>query len=175
MESKKTKWYLWTALAVAVIIFLVIFTKDMSLNNEEGDINSQIGNIQESEGSVDGFSALTDTYIKKSATEPKSVYILDEKENKSAYVYTLKAEAGKFSPEELIIEKGKRVQIEFTAVDADYDISVAPPIGANITAKMGKTVVFGFDAETNKEGVYTFTCKELCPEGREMVGVMVIK
>ncbi len=112
--------------------------------------------------------------VQKEATKPIEVDV--PKDVKTQFgAYEIKGEGGAFQPAELIVPEGGRVQINFTAVDADYDISFAPPIGAYLKAKKGETATFGFDASNSKVGAYTFVCKDFCPSGKEMKGTLVIK
>lgn len=89
-------------------------------------------------------------------------------------VYKITAKDGVFSPNEFIFEKGKRVQMQLVSEDATYDLDIAMPIGAYVTAEAGKSAIFGFDTK-DKEGVYVFSCKNFCPTGKEMKGKIIIK
>ncbi len=88
------------------------------------------------------------------------------------YTYDLSADKGVFSPNELVLAKGSRVQINFKAIDADYDLQIGSPIGAYISAKQGTLAAFGFEAAY--EGRYEFSCVKFCPNG-PMKGVIIIK
>lgn len=88
------------------------------------------------------------------------------------HIFDLSAERGVFSPNELVLAKGTRTQINFKAVDGDYDLQIGSPIGAYVSAKMGSVASFGFDAA--HEGRYEFSCTKMCPNG-PMKGVIIIK
>ncbi len=88
------------------------------------------------------------------------------------HIFDLSADKGVFSPNELVLAKGSRIQINFKAVDADYDLQIGSPIGAYISAKQGSLAAFGFDAA--HEGRYEFSCVKFCPNG-PMKGVIIIK
>lgn len=157
---------------IGVVIVAVIILIAVSLNGQKNGAtpNGTTGTVSSGgTTSTATFTPLTNTEKDASATKPAEVI------TGNVNVFKLKAENGVFSPSELVLEKGQRVQIEFTAVGADYDLDIAPPIGAHIVAKKDKTVVFGFDTEKNKEGVYIFSCKDYCPAGKEMKGKIVIK
>ena len=109
----------------------------------------------------------------KQATAPKDTYKDPSGKGPSVLSYDLVAQKGAFSPSELILEKGNRIQINFKAIDADYDLQVAPPIGLYVVAKKGETASFGFDAA--QAGRYEFACSRMCPSGSQMRGAIVIK
>lgn len=87
--------------------------------------------------------------------------------------YPIAAENGKFNPSETIIAKGGKVQVSIAAVDADYNISFAAPLGTNLAIKKGQMVVFPFDASESKIGTYTFTSKD--SQGGTMTGTLVVQ
>ncbi len=93
----------------------------------------------------------------------------------SLKAYEVKMEKGSYDPSELIVAKGGRVQISMVAVDADYDVVFAAPLGVYLNVKQGQAAVFGFDASDDKAGEYLFTCKDSCPAGGAMQGRLVIK
>ena len=88
------------------------------------------------------------------------------------HIFDLSADRGVFSPNELVFAKGSRIQINFKAVDADYDLQIGSPIGAYVSAKTGDIASFGFDA--SHEGRYEFACVKMCPNG-PMKGIIIIK
>ena len=109
----------------------------------------------------------------KQATAPKDTYMDPSGKGPSVLSYDLVAEKGVFSPNELVILRGNRIQVNFKAVDADYDLQIAPPIGLYVVAKKGEVASFGFDAA--QTGRYEFACSKMCPSGSQMRGAIVIK
>ncbi len=87
--------------------------------------------------------------------------------------YPILAENGKFNPTETTIAKGGKVQVSIAAIDANYDISFAAPLGTHLAIKKGQLVVFPFDASESKVGTYTFTSKD--PQGGTMTGTLVVQ
>ncbi len=87
--------------------------------------------------------------------------------------YPIVTENGKFSPAETTIAKGGKVQVSIAAVDADYDVSFAAPLGTHLTIKKGQMVVFAFDASESKVGTYIFTSKD--SQGNTMTGTLVVQ
>lgn len=166
MSSQKTAWIVGGVI-VAVVVLIAVF-----LNRQNNGVtpNGTTGTAPSVKvSSTVTFTPLTNTEKDANITKPAEVV------TGNINIFKLKAENGAFSPNELVFGKGQRVQIEFTAVGADYDLNIALPIGAYIVAKKDKTEVFGFDAEKNKEGVYTFSCRDYCPAGKEMKGKIVVK
>lgn len=109
----------------------------------------------------------------KQVTPPDNTYKDPSGKGLPVLAYELHADKGVFLPQELVIAKGSRVQVNFRAIDADYDLQIAPPIGAYIVAKAGTTSVFGFDA-TNA-GRYELACMKMCPKGVQMRGAIIVK
>jgi heme/copper-type cytochrome/quinol oxidase subunit 2 len=91
---------------------------------------------------------------------------------KAPVMLTLREDASGFTPRELVVKRGSRVQIEFTAVDGRYDLVIARPIGAYVVAEQGMSTTFGFDAKI--AGTYEFSCKLLCPANEPIRGNIVI-
>jgi len=69
--------------------------------------------------------------------------------------FEIKAEGGAFVPTKVIAHVGDTVQINFTAVDGNYDI-VFPSYNMSQTASKGETKILGFQAV--KEGSFTYYC-----------------
>lgn len=90
-------------------------------------------------------------------------------------VYEIKASKDGFSPDTLVIENTGPVQIKFMAVDGNYDLSFALPIGAYIAASQGGSTMFGFNTKDVPAGAYAFICKTSCPSGKPIQGTLVIK
>jgi len=158
---------------LGILIFVFGGGKDAILN---GNIDTK--SVATGTPSVVSFAKVTD--IEKDMVATKPVEVVAPKgtstiKEASISIFKINAEKGAFVPSELIFEKGQRVQIEFTAVDAKYDLDIAPPIGAYITAEKGETSIFGFSAENNKEGVYAFSCRDFCPVGKVMKGRIIVK
>lgn len=81
-------------------------------------------------------------------------------------IFKLKAENGKFSPSEFLIKRGPTLAIEFTAVDAKYDLGFEDPkIGFDVILEPGKTQKFGFETSDKTPGSYGFKCIQFCPKG----------
>ena len=108
----------------------------------------------------------------KQITPPQSVFVSPQKIT-TIVMYDLVAQNGAFSPSELVVAKGGRVQIAFKAIDADYDLQMAAPLGLYLVAKKGTSMPFGFDA--SKVGRYEFACQKLCPSSGPMKGVLIVK
>jgi|GEM_PF-1864944 len=92
--------------------------------------------------------------------------------NESVVIYNISAENWAYNPSQLVIKKGKRVNIYFTAVDRDYDLAISLPIGAYVSVKKGEMVTIGFEAD--KVGTYGMQCEKICPPGKDMKGELVI-
>lgn len=104
-------------------------------------------------------------------TPPEQVFFSGE-EGVRLNSFSIVADRGAFTPSTIVVEGGQNVQVNFTAVDRDYDIGVAAPIGAYVVAKAGETQVFGFSMD--QEGTYAFRCQQFCPEGRAIEGSIII-
>lgn len=69
--------------------------------------------------------------------------------------FNIRAEADKFSPNQIIVREGDTVQINFTAVDKNYDI-IFPSYNMQQTAKQGETKMLAFQAV--RSGNFTYYC-----------------
>lgn len=90
----------------------------------------------------------------------------------SVTVYKIVAESWTYKPDRLVVKKGEQVNLHFEAIDRDYDLEIAAPIGAYVYAKKGELMIIGFGAEM--VGTYEMMCQKTCPEGKEMKGELVI-
>ncbi len=90
-------------------------------------------------------------------------------------IVEIKAEGGKFLPNEITVKRPDPVMIMFTAVDDKYDIGFEDPkIGFDVIAEVGAVQRFGFETSDKTPGFYTFHCIEFCPKG-EMTGTLKIE
>ena len=167
------------AVIIVVVIGLIFFFsggwKNTTVNQQ-----TTTGSIQSNTPSRATFTEVTDAEKNAVVTKPAEVAVLpaglaSASKQESVSIFKIKAENGAFFPDELVISKGQRVQIDFSAVGADYDLDIASPIGAYIISKKDTTNVFGFNTDKSKEGIYTFSCRDYCPKGKEMKGRIVVK
>jgi heme/copper-type cytochrome/quinol oxidase subunit 2 len=86
--------------------------------------------------------------------------------------FDIKANNTKLDPDEIVVRKGDRVRLEFTATDGDYDLDF-PYLGAYFNRiPQGTTRVLPFS--TSKAGTYLFKCKNYCPPGRVIQGQLIV-
>lgn len=90
----------------------------------------------------------------------------------SVTVYNITAENWTYKPGLLVVKKGEQVNLNFTAVDRDYDLEIAAPIGAYVSVKKGEMMTIGFGAD--RVGTYEIRCQKICPDGKDMKGELVI-
>lgn len=86
-------------------------------------------------------------------------------------IFNIRAEADKFIPEKMIVNKGDTVHVEFTAVDKDYDLTIS---GYNMkqSPKQGETKSLEFQALQDGDFIYyCTTCGGLSsgPQGHIIV------
>lgn len=159
------------------VIFLVVVAVLWIVNSWNGQEGGEKERAQMvSAGQPTYTNEVSAAYREKAVTEPVKLPggVLDA-ELKAFKAYEVKMEKGIYSPSELIVAKGGRVQISMIAVDADYDVMFAAPLGVYLNVKQGQEAVFGFDAAGDKVGEYAFTCKDTCPADSAMQGKLVIK
>jgi len=87
--------------------------------------------------------------------------------------FEINIEDNLFSPDTLAVNQGDTVQINFKAVDDDYDV-VQPDYGLKLAIVKGAVKLMSFDAVS--EGKYTFYCESCGGPAKGPVGyVMVVK
>ncbi len=87
----------------------------------------------------------------------------DSKEPLPMKFFDVRAEGGKFTPTEIVVQKGDQVIFNFTAVDAKYDFFFKnPSIGLYVIAEKGETKTFGFNSASKDAGTYDFGCEKFC-------------
>ncbi len=166
-------WIVVVLIVIVVAVAFYYFSSDVpfDVSQKEGgeEITAEAGQPMFNEN-------LSEEAMNKEAT--KAVEITGGPEGSAknpVLTYEIKAEGGKFIPAETVIEKGRRVQIGVIAVDADYDISFAAPLGTYLQIKKGQAAVFGFDAGEEKIGEYVFVCKDFCPKSGTMAGKLIVR
>ncbi len=178
MEQKKTKGGLIAGI-ILVIVIVVVGVYFLQKQSPENGVKNSVTNGETQVGNLGGvqpeFNEVTKEAQNLEVTKPVEVIKGPGGSNVEIRSYEIKMEGGAFVPAETVIEKGGRVQISVTAVDADYDVSFAAPLGTYLNVKKGTTSVFGFDASDSKVGEYTFTCRDLCPKSGTMTGKFIVK
>ncbi len=169
MESKKNSVTIIASLVIIAVI-VVLYATGVIKKSTPPQVNTIASTTASSMGvpvqpllAEDSAKQMTDEYAYALGPDGKNVVLR---------IFDLSADKGVFSPNEFVFAKGSRVQINFKAVDADYDLQIGSPIGAYISAKQGSLAAFGFDAA--HEGRYEFSCVKFCPNG-PMKGIIIIK
>ncbi len=155
---------------IVVAVGIALYVGGAFKKSVEAPLSSDVNAVPPVTVSVGSLSA---SDAGKQMTPPQDTYKDPSGKGPSVFSYNLTAQGGAYSPNELIVAKGERVQINFKAADADYDLQIAPPIGLYVIAKKGEVASFGFDAA--QAGRYQFACSKMCPSGSEMKGAIVIK
>ena len=89
-----------------------------------------------------------------------------------ALFFDLKAARDGFNPPKITVNKGDNLQIDFTAVDGDYDLDI-PYLGVYFAAvKKGTTKRLPFD--TSLSGTFVFECRDYCPPGGTIEGELIV-
>ncbi len=175
MQNKKRTLIILVVALVVVVVAIILLTSgnggNQSTNNGVSGSSPTASTTGPTFKALDAKEASAYEITKpteKAPTPPKYT-------GPDINVYEIKASKDGFSPETLVIGNTGPVQIKFTAVDGNYDLSFAPPIGAYIAASQGGSTVFGFNAKDVAAGAYTFTCKTSCPSGKAIQGTLIIK
>lgn len=161
------------ALAIVVIIAGALYVNFAFKKNANAPIGGVASNVNLAPLPTVAMSALSGSDTGKPITPPQATYKDPSGKGQAVLAYDLIAQGGAFSPSELIIAKGTHVQVNFKAVDADYDLQIAPPIGLYLVAKKGTAMPFGFAA--SQAGRYEFACQKFCPNNSPMKGVLIVK
>ena len=171
MESKKNSVTIIASLVIIAVI-VVLYATGVIKKSTPLQVNTNtIASTTASSMGVPVQPLLAEDSAKQMTDE--AAYAVGPKgQTALLHIFDLSADKGVFSPNELVLAKGSRIQINFKAVDADYDLQIGSPIGAYISAKQGSLAAFGFDAA--HEGRYEFSCVKFCPNG-PMKGVIIIK
>ena len=86
--------------------------------------------------------------------------------------YDLRATEDGFEPSQLSVISGDSVNIEFTAVDGDYDLDF-PYLGAYFSVtNEGEVRTLPFD--TSIPGTFQFSCRDHCGGGEKILGTLVV-
>jgi len=124
-----------------------------------------------------GTRVVSDTTIKTpevgaSTTVPKDVAVPTNvlETGPSAFrQFEMKGEGGKYVPSTLVVNEGDVIDINFTAVDAKYNIFF-PDFGVYRTIEKGASMKIQFQGYPF--GKYGFYCKDIC--GKDVTGTLIV-
>jgi len=86
--------------------------------------------------------------------------------------YNLQASSAGFEPSQISVISGDSVNVEFTALDGDYDLDF-PYLGAYFSVtREGQTRTLPFD--TSMSGTFKFSCRDFCPAEGRILGTLVV-
>ena len=86
--------------------------------------------------------------------------------------FDLRATKGGFEPSSFTVNKGDTLQVDFTAIDADYDLDI-PHLGAYFkVVKRGESRRLPFSASA--PGTFIFQCRDYCPAGGPIKGQLIV-
>ena len=83
--------------------------------------------------------------------------------------FEMKGEGGKYIPSTLVVNEGDVIDINFTAVDAKYNVFF-PDFGVYRTIEKGTSMKIQFQGYPF--GKYGFYCKDIC--GKEVTGTLIV-
>jgi plastocyanin len=83
--------------------------------------------------------------------------------------FEMKGERGKYVPSTLVVNEGDVIDINFTAVDAKYNVFF-PDFGVYRTIEKGASIKIQFQGYPF--GKYGFYCKDIC--GKEVTGTLIV-
>lgn len=83
--------------------------------------------------------------------------------------FEMKGEGGKYVPSTLVVNEGDVIDINFTAVDAKYNVFF-PDFGVYRTIEKGTSMKIQFQGYPF--GKYGFYCKDIC--GSEVTGTLIV-
>jgi len=83
--------------------------------------------------------------------------------------FEMKGEGGKYVPSTLVVNEGDVIDINFTAVDAKYNVFF-PDFGVYRTIEKGASMKIQFQGYPF--GKYGFYCKDIC--GKEVTGTLIV-
>ncbi len=169
---------------VLVVVVVLVIALGMQFGDEEGG-----GIFQRGEGTPADESAKP-TYEGRPLEEvyesevPRGATVQDEDAkfvvpaspnpalDTKARRFDIKATKDGFEPDEIVVNQWDRVELDFTAVDGKYDLSI-PYLGSYFfPAKQGETKLFTFTVPTS--GTFTFECRDYCPAGSIIKGTLVV-
>ena len=85
--------------------------------------------------------------------------------------FSLKVQGGSYNPNQIIVNQGDTVNINLTAVDANYGFT-QPDYGLNAVVKQGQTRMIGFQAL--QPGKFTFYCSSCGGPAKGPVGYIIV-
>lgn len=163
---------------LGVVIIVILLSQSPDINKEGVGISTpQKEQSNQKTSPIPSLTTLGEkelsSYVLTKADQiiPPLPTITDKRKTK---LFKLQEDINGFTPSEIIISRADRIRIQFTALDGNYDLAFAPPIGAYVAAAQGGSTYLGFDAIYMTPGMYTFVCQKLCPP-QYAQGTLVIK
>jgi len=148
-------------IAVAAVVYVAWDDGGLMLRTPSG------GEVTTSSPFV--FSTTTDELLGASSTEllplsdsdaekketPADTVVTKEVEADELRIYTISADGSKFTPNEIVVDKGDRIQINVVAVGGTRSFVISEPLSLRFEVKEERPITFGFDA--TQEGRYQFS------------------
>jgi hypothetical protein len=86
--------------------------------------------------------------------------------------FDLKVSNSGFNPNTITVKKGDSLQVDFTAVDGDYDLDF-PYLGAYFSV-VRRGVTKRLPLDTSLAGTFTFGCRDFCPDSGKIQGRLIV-
>lgn len=155
---------------VVVIFLAAIFWFWMSSRNtpilKEGDIVSlpaqEPAKVQEYNSATPKNPDITKPVIELPASTNADITLS---------VFNISISQNGFSPKTITTKSGHDININITAVDGDYDMTI-PYMGTRVIVKKGETKQMHFLATT--PGTFLYQCENYCPFGQRIEGTLIV-
>lgn len=86
--------------------------------------------------------------------------------------FDLKATSGGFAPNSIVVKKGDGLNVDFTAVDGDYDLDI-PYLGAYFS-KVSRGTTKNLPFDTSLTGTFIWECRDFCPRSGKIQGTLIV-
>lgn len=176
--SKKQKVFVMIAFTFVVIFIIAGFFQKQKTNKkyEKPASAGDQKNLTENPQDIIPPGSVFVKDVPKNAVETKPVEEIKlegaSRQGESLGIYSISANSNGYTPQSLIIQENVIITLGLTSIDGDYDI-YSPGIGFYAYAPKGTTVQTSF--RTIETGSYLFQCRDHCPHGKIIKGVMVVK
>ena len=178
---QKKPLFIIAIIVIIVVLFFLFFLSRKNQNNQPSLLKEKEKSQteQKSQEPMYGDYKVKDIY--KSET-PKNAQITEAKYTQSisknsemdikSRRYELAATKNGFIPYDITVNALDTIELDFIAVDGDYDLTI-PFLGTSFNAvKKGDKKRFTF--QITNTGVFAFQCNQFCPEGKIIKGSFTV-
>lgn len=165
--------------AIALVVLFAVIKYGASTDTPDSSGGSGMASPQTQPGSTTRAQAPANIVVPdKTAVVPENIAVPEvvapasPVTNSSYRSFTMKMQAGAFSPNTVIVKEGDTTRVTISAADANYDFIQPDYLGNKISIAKGQSWMWQFDATA--AGKFTFYCPSCGGPSKGPIGYLIV-